>query len=222
MSLALAQCGILTPPSGALSGFYLTKVADATGTLTVTWPTVAAGDLAILWNYARYAPAEVVPSGFTKVFGALEAGYSCRCVMSYKICGGSEIGSFAGMTDEPVFGFNDPIPYMSLLILRGSSPIVTAAPSTFNGQVTTGNPSAQNVAASGGTPPLVVVAGYGASGAVSPRTFSPSPDGEISPGAQSHLGWKIYNSSPSNTTVDMDDEGTGNALSSGYIAVADS
>jgi hypothetical protein len=34
------------------------------------------------------------------------------------------------------------------------------------------------------------------------------------------IGWKIYNSSPQDHTVDMNDLGNANLLISGYLAVA--
>jgi hypothetical protein len=216
MSLWAAQVGILTPPAGGGGGgLTLTKVGEAAGVTSVTWPSVAAGDLAVCWNYSSSGSSEVVPTGFSKRYGA--ASGSIRCVMSHKLCTGSESGTLAGM----VQGIGPTAPVMALVIFRGSAEVVLATPSPWNGQVTTGNPSAQLVAAAGQDNPLIVVAGYGATGAINPRLFSTTADGEVSPDSTCYLLWKIYNTAPADTTVDMDDEGSGNALSSGHISLTD-
>ncbi|HYM98203.1 MAG TPA: hypothetical protein VET25_00545 [Aestuariivirgaceae bacterium] len=92
----------------------------------------------------------------------------------------------------------------------------------------TGNPAAQTVTASGGVAPLVVLGAYGARGFIDPRTFtvggSPAKDGEVhnEPGGFSNIvfAWKIYNASPADVVVDMDDEIEANYLQSFYIEMA--
>jgi hypothetical protein len=111
-----------------------------------------------------------------------------------------------------------------LVVFRGNVPIAVATPNTWGHEITANNPVAQSVTASGGTPPLVVFGGYRSnSAAVDPRTFtvggSPAKDGEVASTSNlSYLAWKIYNSSPADVSVDMDDEGGTNMLQSGYIA----
>jgi len=90
-------------------------------------------------------------------------------------------------------------------------------------EFTSGNPAAQTVNASGGAPPLIVLGCYVAAiNAVNPRTFNPAKDGEIQATAVDGpedlwLAYKIYNSSPADVAIDMDDEGLFNALVSCYI-----
>ena len=50
--------------------------------------------------------------------------------------------------------------------------------------------------------------------------MSPAKDGEVANGTTPYLAYKVYNSSPANVSVDMDDEGDGNTLQSCYIEVA--
>jgi hypothetical protein len=50
--------------------------------------------------------------------------------------------------------------------------------------------------------------------------MSPAKDGEATSGSDCYLAWKIYDASPADVTADMDDEGTVNALASGYLACA--
>ena len=107
-----------------------------------------------------------------------------------------------------------------LLVFRPDAPITTAAhadPDQFTGN---GIPAAQTVTASGGTPPLIVFGAYSSSGTINPRTMSPAKNGEVANGTTRYIAWKIYNSSPANVSVDMDDEGDGNTLQSCYIEVA--
>ena len=87
------------------------------------------------------------------------------------------------------------------------------------GETTDGNPSAQVVGASSGTPPLIVIGAYGTTGTVDPRTFSTTKDGEITADSfNAYLAYKIYNSSPQDSSIDMDDEGDANILQSCYLA----
>jgi len=70
---------------------------------------------------------------------------------------------------------------------------------------------------------LIVLGCYVAAiNAVNPRTFNPAKDGEIQATAVDGpedlwLAYKIYNSSPADVSIDMDDEGLFNALVSCYI-----
>jgi hypothetical protein len=60
---------------------------------------------------------------------------------------------------------------------------------------------------------------YAGASAVSPRTMNPAKDGEegVQDDDGAFLAWKIYESSPANVQIDMDDEGTLNTLAGAYI-----
>jgi hypothetical protein len=114
-----------------------------------------------------------------------------------------------------------------LLVFRPNVPATAYTPQDAAGEVNDGNPSAQTVNASGGLAPLVVFGAYserGSGGGVNPRTFtvggSAAKDGEVNSTSFCYLAWKIYNSSPADVVVDMDDEGAGNGLQSFYIEAA--
>lgn len=196
----------------------VTKVLDATDTdSTVVVPNgVLLGDLLIHKGFGQAAssPAAVVPGGFTQIvtdevdFGA----NALRILISYKIADGTESGTtLTGVSGAALTA-------SELLVFRGNVPISGVTASTPNSQIVSANPSAQNVAASGGVPPLIVIGSYACrtTFSVDPRTMSPSKDGEISASTQSYLAWKIYNSSPADVSVDMDNEGI-NSLQSFFL-----
>ena len=64
---------------------------------------------------------------------------------------------------------------------------------------------------------------YAVSGSFSFSTASPAFDSVIGFDAGSPymlLGYKIYNTSPANHSIDMNDQGTFNNLLSGYVSAA--
>lgn len=207
-------------PSAAFAAAQLTTLseqASATSTSSsVTGPaSIAEGDLLVLLDRAQSSisvPAKVIPSGFTEIADTNDGIYT-RQVASYKIADGSEASaSLTGMNGAVS---ND----KALYVFRGDVAITSVNVSTPNAEITSIDPAQQTVSASGGTAPLVVLACYGTYFlyAISPRTFSPAKDGEINSGTDLYLAYKIYNSSPSDVTVDMDDEGFYNTLQSFYI-----
>jgi hypothetical protein len=111
-----------------------------------------------------------------------------------------------------------------LTTLRPAIPITSLAWFDTDGQITTGNPASQAIAASVGDAPLVVAAAMFSSGAIDPRTWTGGTPTEYQQASGTGLGiWllhQIFNSSPADITVDMDDEGSTNVLLSGYLEVA--
>ena len=116
----------------------------------------------------------------------------------------------------------------AMYVFRGNIPATSLVLGGNGTNSTAGDPAAQNVTAGSANPPLVVFGVYGAiglSGTVNPRTFSTTKDAEIeavgdgtfSNDVDLWLAYKIYNTAPADTSIDMDDEGTGNFLMSGYI-----
>lgn len=195
--------------------------AVSSSSATVTMPaSVASNDLAIVCDYcaSNTTPAEVVPSGFT-LFGTSlthnPGGGGTRRVLSYKVLAGSEGGaSLTGMTGISTRN-------KSILVFRSSGAGTWGTPQDIAEHLDDGNPASQTINV--GSAPLVAVAYYNVnSGTLSPRDFSPSEDAEVTvAGTVAYAKYKIYNSSPSNITVDMEDEGAGNHLSSFYVAFTD-
>jgi hypothetical protein len=185
---------------------------------TVTAPAdIIAGDLLIMvdFSFGAYSPpTAVTPSNWNNVLN-LTTGTKSRGMIHWKLANGSEASSvITGMNGST--GFSSKL----IVVFRGDIPATLITTSTMNSEATTGNPASQNVAASGGTPPLVVMGFYMASAAVDPRTMSPAKDGEVAPADNGNwLAWKIYNTSPANVSVDMDDEGS-NLLASTYFQMA--
>lgn len=174
-----------------------------------------AGDLLVLLDVANAStstiPSSVTPSGFTNLANLGVTGTtSMRAALWYRLATGSET-TLTGLNGT---GDN------SKVLLCFSGGISSVAPSTVNNQGTTGNPSNQTVIASSGTPPLIVIGAFGASGSVVTASRAMSPAGtylEPASGDNASLGYKIYASAPANNTVSMGDTGRTNALISCYI-----
>lgn len=200
------------PPTAV---FYQDEAAIVASALTC--PSVLAGDLLVFLERAFVSgstPTTAVPSGFAAISNV--SGSNTRVILSYKIADGSESGSAIEGMSVPVSGAL----WRAMLTFRGDNPITAVIVADPDGVATTGNPSAQVVTSGSGAPPLVVFGGYVTSGTVNPRTFTPAKDGEVMAAGDSlWLAYKIYNSAPSNVSVDMDDEGN-NFLVSCYIECA--
>lgn len=212
MARAVAAAGALTT---------LSIRASATSTAaTITGPaSITAGDLLVLWDMATNAatlPTSVIPTGFTSIVD-FTVGSVRKGIASYKIANGSEASaSLTGMNGNTT---ND----KALYVVQGNQAIASATPTDVGSEGTTGNPVAQTVTSGSGAAPLIVFGCYGSSGIIDPRTFTVggvgAKDGEINPDTDLYLAYKIYNSSPADVVVDMDDEGT-NIMASFYIACA--
>lgn len=200
--------------AAAVTSLALEDSALSTGA-TITGPaSIQAGDLLILKDRPSQTgsvPSTAVPSGFS-IISNIDNGTTTRVILSYKIADGSEASAtLTGMSSANTSR-------KELLVFRANSPITAVNVQSVNGEFTTGDPSPQTVTASGGELPLVVIGSYATASAIpDPRGMSPDKDGEINSGNQSYTAWKIYNESPADVTVDMDDEGTTNILQSCYI-----
>jgi hypothetical protein len=197
------------------------QASSTSTTSTITAPAgIIAGDLLVLMDSATSAlstPTSVIPAGFTQITqsNGTGGGAGQRQILSYKLADGSEAGaSITGMTGNFL--------RKVLATFRGNVPATAVTPAGAAAQTTSGNPSAQIVPSGIGIGPLVVVAAYGAIQAIDPRSFTPSADGELFPAGtdDGYFKFKIYNSSPANVTVDMDDEGDVQSLTSCYIEMS--
>jgi len=192
-----------------------TFVASATSTAAgITVPGSAQeGDLAILADFARQisgSPTLVTPAGWTGVATTTSTG---RPVMrtSGRLLGASPGGtSVTGMDGN----FADA---KAMIVLRPSRPVTLLDLQSLNNEYTANNPTPQVIACAAGQVGMVAVAVFASGAAVAPRTFSPAEDGEVSPGTTLYLKYKVFNTSPADITVDMDDEGSDNFLVSFYV-----
>jgi hypothetical protein len=205
--------GLMMAASSAAAILFFDSAVSTDDTITVP-PNIQAGDLLVLadigQDFGAVTPA--TPTDFTAL-ASFTPSATTAMVVSYKEADGSE-GSTSIAGIDPVFANKK-----ALAVFRRSPAATMITPSTVNSEGTTGNPSSQNVAASGGDAPLVVIAAYYGTGGVDPRTFTPAAGGEINPDTILFLKFRIYNSAPQDTTVDMDDEGT-NGLVSCYLQMA--
>jgi hypothetical protein len=198
----------------------LAQVASATSTAqTITGPAgILAGDLLVLWDHASNStttiPTAAVPSGFSTVTNdtlVAGVGFGSRNIASIKIATGVEASaSLTGMTGTNVIR-------KALYVFRGDVAITSAMALDAASEYTDGDPASQTVNASGGTPPLVVIGCYRSADVLDPRSFSPAKDGEINPTTTLYLAYKIYNASPQDVTIDMEDEIEGSGLASFYV-----
>jgi hypothetical protein len=211
---------------GALQLSYLTYAVSNSSTITIP-ASVAVGYLAVLFDHAydrdttppidAVIPTTVVPSGWTSIKNttADSSTTKSRGISSYRIIQSGDAGS-------SITGMNDNGEDKVMLIFAASRPIVSVTPSTWNGQGTDGNPSSQSVLATAATAPLIVIgASGGYSGTFSFTTASPSFDGtQATADNDAIMGYKIYNGSPADHTIDIGDNGDTNILQSGYLVVS--
>ncbi len=144
--------------------------------------TVVAGDLLVLYDMGASnvvtAPTDVTPTGFTQIGTVTDTGGGVRgyrCNLSYKLAVGGEASS-------TLTGLNSSTEHKVLFVFRGSRVITAVSVSDYEGFAGTGTPTAQVVAASAGTKPLVVIAGYSdadnSGGSVGTRGMIPAKDAE--------------------------------------------
>ena len=200
-----------------LTDITLRSSATATGTTIVAPSDIQAGDLLVLsdlaFNSTSAVPTAVTPSGFTNRASQTIGSFSRHMVHTKKADGSEAGATITGMAGTAFCR-------KQLTVHKGNIPAATITISTVNAVVQSTNPTAQNVAASGGTPPLVVIGAYACDASVNPRTMSPAKDGEITAGNEAYQAWKIQNTSPVDVSVDMDDEGGVNYLVSFYAEMA--
>ena len=196
--------------------------ATSTSNVIAFPASIIAGDLIVFVDRASNiafggVPTDVTPTGFTRVGSSLSGtspvvvGY--RQNAWYKLAAGTESGNLTGMDGTGA-------DHKAMYVFRGNVPAAMLTLGDADGTIENTNPASQSCTAGSGVAPLVVFGAYGSSGAVDPRTFSTPKGGEINPSTLLYLAYKIYDSSPANTDIDMDDEGDMNALQSFYIQMA--
>lgn len=187
--------------------------ASAVDANALTWPTVAADDIAVIVT-AGSGDTFSAPSGFTQAYLQDDGIY--YHAIYYKICTGSESGT--AMSGAAGAEVNDRI----MLVFRPDAPPTTIGATNIGHTTqTNANPAAITHTSGSDTPPLVVIGFFSASTNVTSESFSPASDGSVdASGSFLVAHYKIYNSSPANITVDMGDEGSYNMQTSISIEVS--
>ncbi len=199
----------------------LTSMPRVAQSSTSTLPSgIQAGD--ILLGYAlagsafeSFGPTLTAPSGWTRLHWITGTILTATSLEVFgKIASGSESSTTPTLTwDTELFA----APTQLYVVLRPNSTVTSFGTVAGKGGQETGtNPAAQVVSSGSGVAPLLVIGAHASNNAVNPRTMSPAKDDEYgSTGAW--LTWKFYSSSPSDVTVDQDDEGNYNELISCYV-----
>lgn len=199
-------------PAGAAIGkagpaTSLTFQASATSTdsADITAPaSIKAGDLLILVDMVldNSTPNGNIPSGFTlfQDDARTSSEQRGRITLSGKIADGSEAGATLTGSFAP-----DANSTKILFVFRPDNPITSMVGFSGDAVATAGtnDPAAQTVTIGGNEAPLAIIAGYSPTGTT--RLFSPAEDDSIVADGK-EARYKIYNSSPQDTTVDMGDE----------------
>ncbi|MGE8942706.1 hypothetical protein ACO2I3_12395 [Leptospira interrogans] len=186
--------------------------STSTGSIITVPGTRAAGDIIVIFQYAQQSsgtPTSVTPSGFTQAYEAA-TDFNRRIEYSYKISDGTE-GTVTGMNGNSA---------NKKICLVFSTTGTSISHDSFTSDFTTSNPAAQVMAAHDQAFPSISLGGYWASGAVSPRTFTPAKDSEVNTDTNFYLAYRVFNDwyHSGDISIDMDDEGS-NILSSGRIKV---
>ena len=171
---------------------------------------VQAGDLLVYIDGSRSgaAPGSVTPSGFTN--GLNDAGVTFRGMISGKKAAGGE-AAVTGMSGS----FNSKIG----LVFRPSKPFTSFSMLDTATEINASNPASQSCDPSAETTAAIVVGVAdsfgGGNGAFS--TFSPAADSNVTTADNDmDAGYKIYNTNPQATAIDMNDLGN-NWLASLYF-----
>jgi hypothetical protein len=220
---------------GAVAGGALTLAYQTSGTDNagpgVRMPTLNVGDLIIVFGAAAKldisAPPAAYGTGFTSIgtiatpsWAVGKSSATGRVCLSYRVAqagdSGTGINGFlnAGISGEERFG---------ILVYRPSVAITTVTVQDVSSQATSGNPSSSTISASASSKVTLALAGLAAwSGVITQTstmtTFSPTADGSVS-NSVLFKGLAQSAESPSDVTVDGDDNGQMNAYLDCYLEV---
>lgn len=203
----------LLPRAVTSMAFVTSADSDAQ---TITCPSVQAGDVGVLIDGATNGsgtPSNVLPSGFTQIQTS-NIDFA-RTTMSYKVFAGSEGGS--SLTGMNGVASNAKI----LLVFRPTGVVSSVGVSTFLQETTNSNPASQSIAASGQSAPLIRLAAAAVGSNSTPPPFTAGTfDATVTKAggfSAIRIGYTVQNSSPTDDTVDVGDNGNGNCLMSGWM-----
>lgn len=196
---------------------------------TSTTPTIAipsdaqVGDVAILFDRASATsgiPTSVTPANWNVITDQGFSGTNAsRLKFSYKIIETGEPGTnITGMDGA----FNEK---KIIMIFRplGNWKIPQITLSTPSTEITDGNPAAQTISMTASSPVLIGMVGYASGSAIDPRTATGATFEEVGgPDTGLYVKYCTFNlgSTPTDATVDMDDEGNNNGLHSFWIRIS--
>ena len=185
---------------------------------TDTNPTVpsgiVAGDLLIAWAHAiSEFKSPSTPLGWTSIDSAAGSVGSSHAIV--KIADGTETGSLelfatANIADNGL-----------CLALKGGLASLGSIVDTDAARTDNDPPAQVKNASTLGVLPFVVVGLYASDGTVDPRTFTGDTADDEKGETRVWIKWKFYGAddTPSDITIDMDDEGVSNVLTSAIIEV---
>jgi len=205
---------------GTLTTIARIATTSAVNNNTINAPaSINAGDLLVLFDSGRGSvgptpAADVIPSGWTGIYTHITvvgASLGMRTRVSYKIADGSEDSSnIVGMSDLSISKV--------MIQYRGNIAITGVALSTPVTDGQAGDPAAQTVAVSGATQPVIAWANYVTDTTLSAAISGITASNTYSPVAQHTV--KDFLTPASSFTVDMNDDGDGNMLSSFYAELS--
>lgn len=202
--------------SSGVADFTYDSVGTVTGRSFTPTNYGSAGDtMVVLSAYAdQFGSVETAqtPSGWTLAASTSTSLHGISAL--YKVLDGSETSDISPFTSGA------DIYRSKILTFTGPTSVSHSLQYSI---VTSGNPTSQLLSISGYTDPLVVIAFYSvtrSSSGITNDTFSPSEDGASESNIQYSYNryltyesrYKVYNSSPSNTTVDLDDDANTNGF----------
>lgn len=187
----------------------------AQSTLTITHPVaVRAGDVMILFHGTYDNDNDFIntyPTSFTPIYTDAYL-YTTETYMAIAVSA-RILPNLTNITTPVPVGTTADGHYYFAIYYRPSAPVTTLTPSTPTNQNTTGDPTAQTVTVSSNTNPTLVFGSIQTTGTTPAfNTATPAFDNEVTANAvgiiRARVGYKLYNSSPQNHTIDMADLGT--------------
>lgn len=222
--LALRRLSDVAEP--APTGITL-AASEGVDAASITIPTTAqAGDLAIVFDRATRLSGlgELTPfpppTGWTQVISDPGLNNDAAIQAYAKILEAGDPGTAITPGDH-----GSHAQLKTMLVFRqagGFASFTVRSPQAWEGG---GDPPAQTIPASAGVPPLIVLASYGSANDPASASFVPTADGEILNGhdattIEQRTRYRVYESAPADTTVDMANDGARNSLMSLYLEVA--
>lgn len=188
---------------------YVTYATTISQTLVIP-ASAQIGDIAVYVNRSTYVvttpiPTTVIPSGWTSVSNLAGATY-IRSIIAYKILVSGDPGASITIMDSTYDA-------AVLFIFRPTTAISSLSYASLSEETLDTDPTAQTVTSQ--TEPYIVI---GACGSTASCTFNTSwaTATQIINSTTNYvrLGYLIFNSNPSSTSIDMADAGSRNALQS--------
>lgn len=216
-------------PNKVAAAQSLSLVTNTTAdSRSITVPATAqAGDLVVILAYAINTlgtgyPTIGAPAGWTEIthlYNGPTDGDARTLYALYKVIVSGDVSASINVLNS-ITGVN----YSTqLYVFRPTFEITTVTPSAWPSEITSSNPASQAANASSAGAPVIVL---GLAGVYNTNpsfsTASPAWTASTSENAgntRTITGYVIYNASPQNHTIDMNDLGSYNALMTGYLAV---